>query len=134
MTRNLMRKLALAALALTAGSVAALAADLSGKWTAQAQGRMGTQTITFNLHAEGSSLTGKISTPRGESEISNGKIDGDNISFDQALNVNGNDITVHYTGKIEGDTIHFSRSAGNRPAMSFDAKRGDSAPMAAPQS
>jgi opacity protein-like surface antigen len=129
---NLMRKLALAAVVFALGSVAALAADFNGKWTAEVQGRRGTQTMTFDFHVDGSTLTGKVTTPRGDSDISNGKIDGDNISFDQNLNFNGNSVTIHYTGKAEGDTIHFSRQMGDRPAMQFDAKRGGETAQPAP--
>ena len=48
------RKLGLAFLFLALGTLTALAADLNGKWTADVQGPMGTQTITFNFHADGS--------------------------------------------------------------------------------
>jgi hypothetical protein len=128
----MMRKLGLAALFLALGSVAALAADFSGKWTADVQGRMGTQTLTFDFHVDGATLTGKVTTPRGDTDISNGKVDGDNISFDQVLNFNGNSMTIHYTGKADGDTIKFSRQMGDRPATEFVAKRPGAAAPAAP--
>jgi hypothetical protein len=130
---NLLRKLALVAVVFTLGSVAALAADFNGKWTADVQGRNGnTQTVTFDFHVDGAALTGKVTSPRGESDITNGKIDGDNISFDQNLNFNGNSFTIHYTGKAEGDTIHFTRQMGDRPAANFDAKRASAAAAPAP--
>jgi opacity protein-like surface antigen len=127
----MMRKLGLAALFLALGSVAALAADFNGKWTGEVQGRMGTQTLTFDFHVDGSTLTGKITTPRGDSDITDGKVDGDNISFTQKLSFNGNDITINYSGKADGDTIKFTRQMGDRPASEFVAKRGDAAPAAA---
>ena len=130
----MLKKLALAALFVALGSVTALAADFNGKWTAQVQGRNGAQTITFDFHVDGATLTGKITTPRGDTDISNGKVDGDNISFDQTMNFNGNSFTITYTGKADGpDTIDFSRQMGDRPAMTFTAKRGDAAPPAPPQ-
>ena len=130
------KKLALAALFVALGSITALAADFNGKWTAEMQGRNGTQTVTFDFHVDGSTLTGKITTPRGDMDISNGKVDGDNISFDQTMSRNGNSFTITYTGKADGpDTIDFSRQFGDRPAMTFTAKRGDAAaaPPAPPQ-
>jgi hypothetical protein len=43
-------------------AVAAFAADVNGKWTAEMQGRDGqTMTTTFNLKADGSALTGTVS-------------------------------------------------------------------------
>jgi len=121
----MMRKLAMAVLFLALGSLTAMAADFNGKWNAQVQGRNGMQTLVFDFHVDGSTLTGKITTPRGDTDITDGKIDGDNISFTQKLSFNGNDITINYTGKADGDTIKFTRQAGDRPAVEFTAKRGD---------
>jgi hypothetical protein len=127
----MMRKLVLAALFLGLGSLSAMAADFNGKWTAQVQGRNGMQTLTFDFHVDGAALTGKITTPRGETDITDGKVDGDNISFTQKVSFNGNDMTINYTGKADGDGIKFTRQAGDRPAVEFEAKHGDAAPAAA---
>jgi hypothetical protein len=123
----MLRKLGLAVLVFALGSVAALAADFNGKWTGEVQGRNGMQTVTFDFHVDGTALTGKITTPRGDTDITDGKVDGDNISFTQKLSFNGNDITINYTGKADGDGIKFTRQAGDRPAVEFVAKRGDGA-------
>lgn len=108
-------------------AVAAFAADVSGKWTAEVQGRGGnTMTQTFVLKADGSTLTGKIEGGRGGPvDISNGKVDGDNISFDVVREFNGNSVTLHYTGTISGDEIKFKmeRQGGEGPAREFTAKR-----------
>jgi hypothetical protein len=101
----------------------ALAADVSGKWTAEVPGRGGTQTTTFNFKASGSNLTGTVTTPRGDNEISDGKIDGDKISFVQKLSFNGNDITINYTGVVKGDTIEFTRDTGRGGPQTFTAKK-----------
>ena len=77
----MVRKALLAVLFLTLGSVAALATDFSGKWTADVTTPRGTQTLTFDFHVDGTTLTGKISSPRGDSDITEGKIDGDNLTF-----------------------------------------------------
>jgi hypothetical protein len=129
------KKIGLAVLFLALGSVSALAADFNGKWTADVTTPRGTQTLTFDFHVDGATLTGKITTPRGDMDISNGKVDGDNISFDQVMNFNGNERKITYTGKADGaDSIKFSRQMGDRPAMEFVAKRGGAgAPAAAPQ-
>jgi autotransporter translocation and assembly factor TamB len=86
-----------------------MAADATGKWTAETPGRNGnTMTVTMNLKADGDKLTGTVSGRRGQSDISNGKVDGDNVMFDVVREFNGNTMTQHYSGKLDGDTIHFS--------------------------
>jgi hypothetical protein len=132
----MMKKFGIALLFFALGSVSALAADFNGKWTADVQGRNGnTQTITFDFHVDGATLTGKVTTPRGDVDISNGKVDGDNISFDQVLNFNGNSVTISYKGTADGDTIKFTRTfggGGDRPPQDFVAKRASAAAAPAP--
>ena len=119
----MIRKIGLAVLFLALGSLTALAADFNGKWTATVESPRGTQTITFDFHVDGAKLTGKVTTPRGDADISDGKIDGDTISFAQVMNFNVNEFNIVYTGKADGDTIKFTRQAGDRPAQEFVATR-----------
>src|SRR5262245_28148404 len=95
-----------------AGSVAtvmAWAADISGKWTGETQGRNGnTMTVNMNLKADGAKLTGTVSGRNGDTEISDGKVDGDDVSFTVVREYNGTQFKQNYKGKVEGDVIHFS--------------------------
>ena len=86
----------------------AFAADISGKWTAETKGRDGeTRTQTFDLKQDGGKLTGTVSSPMGDSQISDGKIDGDNVSFVVKMERNGNEMKLPYTGKVSGNEIQF---------------------------
>ncbi|MGA2588575.1 MAG: hypothetical protein ABSH32_01545 [Bryobacteraceae bacterium] len=108
-------------------AVAALAADVSGKWTAQVPGRNGqTREMTFNLKADGGTLTGTVSGRQGDTPISDGKIDGDHISFSQTMEFNGNSMKFLYKGTVSGDEIKFmrSRDGGEGSPQEFTAKRG----------
>lgn len=102
------------------------AADVTGKWTAQVPGRGGqTRETTFNFKAEGSKLTGTVSGMQGDNPISDGKIEGDNISFTVAVSFNGNEFKFLYKGQVAGDEIKFARTreGGNQPPQEFTAKR-----------
>jgi hypothetical protein len=111
----------LAALAVSA----VLAADVTGKWVAQVPGRDGqTREVVFNLKADGDQLTGTVTTPRGEQQISEGKIGGDQISFAEVLEFNGNQMKMLYKGKVAGDEIKFTRQReGGERVQEFTAKR-----------
>jgi len=107
-------------------TLTALAADISGKWTAQVPGRGGqTREQTFNLKADGSTLTGTVSGRGGDMPIAEGKIDGDTISFTQTMEVQGNTMKFLYKGTVSGDEIKFSRTrdGGEGQAQEFTAKR-----------
>jgi len=92
---------------------ALLAADVSGKWVAETPGRNGgpPRQTTFNFKVDGSKLSGTVSAPgRGgqamDSEISDGKVDGDNISFKVKRTMGDQEIVTEYTGTLSGDTIN----------------------------
>ena len=98
-----MFKKALLMTALLAGiSSLAWAADIDGKWTAQFQGRGGnTQTQTLTLKASGSTLTGSIEGSRGRSiDISDGAIDGSDVSFKVIREFKGNQFAQQYKGTL----------------------------------
>ena len=102
------------------------AADVNGKWVAQVPGRGGqTRDVTFNFKADGSQLTGTITTPRGDMEISDGKIEGDDISFATGVEFNGNQFKLLYKGKVSGEEIKFTRQreGGEGRTAEFTAKR-----------
>jgi hypothetical protein len=104
---------------------AAFAADVSGKWVAQAPGRGGeTQQVMFNFKTDGGQLAGAVTTQQGDVQISDGKIDGDEISFSQVMERNGNQIKLLYKGKVSGDQIKFTRQReGGERVAEFTAKR-----------
>ncbi len=107
------------------GTVAAFAADVNGKWVAQVPGRGGqSQDVTFNLKADGDQLSGTVTGRRGEMNISDGKVSGDEISFVQVMEFNGNQVKMVYKGKVSGDEIKFTRQReGSERAQEFTAKR-----------
>jgi hypothetical protein len=116
---------------LLAGCLAAaalLAADVTGKWTAEMEGRNGNKmTVNMNLKADGSKLTGTVSGRNGDTDISDGTVEGDSVAFKVVREFNGNKITSNYKGKVSADTIHFTVTTEggnmNMPAREFDAKR-----------
>jgi hypothetical protein len=106
-----MRRLATLGFLLGLLALTALAADFSGKWVAQMPGRDGqTHDVTFTFKADGETLTGTVSGRNGDVEISDGKINGDQISFSQTMEFNGNTMKILYKGTISGDQITFTRT------------------------
>jgi hypothetical protein len=120
-----MKTMLLALVAFFCLSIAAFAASVDGKWTAEVPGRGGnTMTMTFTFKTEGSTLTGTVANQMGENPIQNGKVDGDNISFEQVMNFNGNERRLTYKGTVKGDTIEMTREGGRGP-QTFTAKKAE---------
>lgn len=81
-----------------------LAADVTGKWVSEATGKGGPQTYT--LKQDGETLTGTVAGGRGgDVQISNGKVDGDKVSFEVTREYNGNSMTTKYSGTVSGNTL-----------------------------
>ncbi len=104
------RILLIGAAALMILLVSAWAADVSGKWVAEVQGGpMGPSETTFNFIVDGTTLTGTVTTARGESAISEGKINGDEISFVVVRKMSDREMKMQWKGKVSGDEIKFTR-------------------------
>jgi hypothetical protein len=108
-------------------SAPARAADVAGKWSAEFDTQVGPQKYVFDLKEEGGKVTGKASFERmgqkGEAELKDGKLVGDDISFVEMLDFQGNQVAITYTGKVSGDEIKFTRSVGDFAKEDFVAKR-----------
>lgn len=94
-------------------AVASLAADVTGVWKAEYQTPNGdARTSTFDLKADGEKLTGKMTTPMGETEIKDGSVKGDVAKWSVVRNFQGNDVTLTYTGTVSGDEMKIQMAFG----------------------
>src|SRR5215471_3305127 len=88
-------------------------ADATGKWTAEFDTQIGLQKYTFELKADGSTLTGKATSPRGTQDIKEGKVSGDQVSFVEMVDAQGQQLRIEYTGKVTGDEMKLTRKVGD---------------------
>jgi hypothetical protein len=101
--------------ALILAPLAALA-DASGTWTATFDTQVGEQKYTFMLKQDGMALTGTAKssvagTENPEVELTNGKVEGDTISFVENLSYQGQALVITYTGMMTSDDeIKFTRN------------------------
>ena len=79
----------------------------AGKWLI----KDGSNDILLEFKVEGSKLTGTLENSQmpGAIEFRDGKIEGDQISFDYVRQINGQDMKISWTGKLSGDEIKFRR-------------------------
>jgi opacity protein-like surface antigen len=90
-----------AAFALTAS-----AADVAGTWKASTETPNGSFETTFVFKVDAAKLTGTVSNQfMADKAISDGKIDGDNLSFVVVADFNGNEVKLNYKGKVTGSEM-----------------------------
>jgi hypothetical protein len=100
------RHLAVTALLLVVAGLAA-AADVAGTWKGAFTHNDQPMPLTFVLKG-GTNVTGTITgLPSGVTEIKDGKLDGDQLSFWCMVEYQGNPVKLVYRGKITGNEIQF---------------------------
>jgi opacity protein-like surface antigen len=122
-----MRKGVLLAVLILAGLFCVYAADITGKWTAQFDSQVGVQKYVFDFKVDGTTLTGVANSDIGGAQaktpITEGTVNGDDVSFVENLDYQGMQLKITYKGKISGDEIKFSRTVGDQGGETFVAKR-----------
>lgn len=87
------------------------ATDVTGTWSAEMKTPDGDSfQLSFTFKQDGTKLTGSVMGPQGDPiDISNGKVDGDKLSFDVAFN----GTTISHAGVINGDEIKLTTKSDN---------------------
>jgi hypothetical protein len=114
--------------ALVLGTAAmALAAEVTGTWTAEFDTQVGVQKYVFTFKVDGEKLTGEAAVERmGQKStvtLTGGTVKGDQIAFTEPLNLQGEELPITYTGTIAGDEIKFTRKVGDFATEDLVARR-----------
>ena len=121
------KKLLFVGLVLLAVATVILAADaITGKWVYEMQGRDGTpRPVTIELKADGAALTGSVlgagggrgggggGAPQAQ-PISNGKVNGNNVSFEVTRETQNGARTTKYEGAVAGSEMKLKVTAPGR--------------------
>jgi hypothetical protein len=125
-------RLLLPILVALATALAARSADLAGKWHADFDSPIGAQKYDYVFTQSGAELAGKATfenpMAKGESPLKDIKVTGNTVTFTELAKFNDNELTITYTGTLEGDELKLSRKVGDYGTEELVAKR--SAPPA----
>ena len=102
----------------------AFAADVSGTWKGTADIGGNTVERTFVFKVEGAKLTGETTSQMmGKSTITDGKVDGDSLSFTITVKFQDNEMKLNYKGKVSGDTLKFDVEGVGGQTVVYNCKR-----------
>lgn len=87
------------------------AQNLDGKWKGKMSSPNGDFELTFTFKVNEASLSGDVESQMGTLPIENGKVNGNDFSFD--VSVNGQ--AINHTGKLEGDIVKLTLSMMDQP-------------------
>jgi len=103
-------------------ALVAFGADVSGKWTYQQPGRGGGDPtpVTITLAVSGGTVTGSVpgrgrgGAPAEPTAISNGKVDGNTVTFEVHRQGQNGETVTKYEGTVDGDTMTLKITAPGR--------------------
>ena len=75
-----------------------------GTWNTTMNTPMGAQNGTLTLATDGGSLTGKLSGPQGDIDLTDGTVDGDALTWKAAITA-PMPMTLEFAATVEGDNI-----------------------------
>jgi len=97
--------------------------NITGDWSVTVETSAGSGNPSFSFKQEGEKLTGMYKGQLGEGPLT-GTVKGADISFSVKVNAQGQDLTIVYTGKVEGkDSMKGKVVLGELGEGTFTGKR-----------
>jgi len=112
----------LAATALLSAAAFAADANIAGEWDMAVETQAGTGTPHFSFKQDGSTLSGTYKGQLGEAPIT-GTIKGNEATWSFKVSAQGMDLTVTYSGTVDGNTIKGKMQLGDMAEGTFTGKK-----------
>lgn len=88
----------------------------SGAWTVTVNAPQGPIQLTLNLQQQGTSLTGNVVSPFGTSTITQGEVNGNEVTFSYTAEIQGNQMPISGRGTIEVNSIRGTLTVAGQQA------------------
>jgi hypothetical protein len=96
--------------------------DVSGTWDLSVESPQGTMALASTFKQDGEKLAGIQSSERGEMPLE-GTIKGADIAFAIVIDVQGQQLTIAYAGKVDGETMTGTVEFGSFGSATWTAKK-----------
>ncbi len=93
-----------------------------GTWNTTMNTPMGAQQGTMNIATDGGSLSGTLSGPQGDIEVSDGTVDGNNLTWKAAITT-PMAMTLEFEATVDGDAMSGNVKLGAFGNATFTAER-----------
>jgi len=99
-----------------------LMSNADGTWNTTMNTPMGAQNATLTLQTDGNTLSGKMDAQAGTTEIKDGAVDGDTLTWKADI-TQPMPITLEFTAKVDGDEMSGDVKLGGFGNASFSGTR-----------
>jgi len=96
--------------------------SVDGNWNITMNTPMGERQATLTLKSSGSTLTGTQAAEAGTAEITDGKVDGNKVSWKVSI-TNPMPLTLDFSGVVNGDAIEGKMGVGFMGSFPFSGSR-----------
>lgn len=93
-----------------------------GTWNTTMNTPMGAQNGTLTLATDGGTLTGQLSGPQGAIDLTDGKVDGNNLSWKASI-TSPMPMTLEFAATVDGDNISGNVKLGAFGNATFSGTR-----------
>lgn len=93
-----------------------------GTWNTIMNTPMGAQNGTMEIATDGATLTGKLSGPQGDIDLTDGTVDGDSLTWKAAITT-PMAMTLEFTATVDGDEISGNVKLGTFGDATFTGTR-----------
>ena len=97
---------------------------VSGHWATTLSRGEQSMTLKMDLKVSGSSVNGMIDVaPDVTAEIQNGKLEGDQLTFDITAPEHGHTKSIHFTGNVDGGAITLRNESRGKQGLTMTFHR-----------
>jgi hypothetical protein len=96
--------------------------DVSGSWDTSIETPQGARAMTSTFKQDGEKLTGTQAGEMGETPLQ-GTIKGADIAFAIVIDMQGQQLTISYAGKVDGETMSGTVELGSFGSSTWTAKK-----------
>jgi hypothetical protein len=96
--------------------------NITGVWDFTVETPNGNGTPVFTFKQDGETLTGNYKGQLGEAPVT-GTVKGTDVKFSLKVNFQGQDFTVTYSGKVDGNSMKGTAALGELGEATFTAKK-----------
>jgi hypothetical protein len=96
--------------------------DVTGIWDMSIETPQGTRTLASTFKQDGEKLTGTQASEMGEFQLQ-GTVKGADIAFAMVIDMQGQQMTISYAGKVDGETMSGTVEFGTFGSSTWTAKK-----------
>ncbi|MEE8041667.1 MAG: hypothetical protein V3T15_02600 [Pseudomonadales bacterium] len=97
--------------------------SIDGTWKVTMTTPMGAQDVTMTLASDGGTLTGSVAGPQGNTEITEGTVDGDSAAWKLEVSGPMGEMTLETKATVDGDAIKGEVQLGSFGTATFEGTR-----------